>query len=70
MQERSIIPRTIFTISTKLGSARVKVAQRPHGKTIQPEYEDCINLAKTHQMALPQVQEIILQTAQALGLEN
>jgi len=70
LQERSVIPRTIFTISTKLGSARVKVAQRPHGKTIQPEYEDCINLAKTHQMALPQVQEIILQTAQALGLEN
>lgn len=69
-QERSAIPRTIFAIDTKLGTARVKVAHRPHGKTIQPEYEDCVKLAKIHQMALAQVQEIILQAAQDLGLQN
>jgi uncharacterized protein (DUF111 family) len=67
-QERRIIPRDIITIQTKLGTARVKVAHRPNHKTIQPEYEDCINLAKTHQMSLSQVQEIVLQTALDLGL--
>jgi len=70
LQERRIIPRTIFTVETKLGTARVKVASRPDRKTIQPEYEDCAYLAQIHQMALSRVQAIVLQAAQALGLDE
>ncbi len=68
IQERQIIPRTIVLIATKLGNARVKIAQRPNHKTIQPEYDDCVNLANLHQMPLMQVQEIVVRAAEALKL--
>jgi pyridinium-3,5-bisthiocarboxylic acid mononucleotide nickel chelatase len=69
-QERRIIPRTIFMVETKLGTARVKVAERSTHKTIQPEYEDCAYLAQIHQRALSEVQAIVVQAAQALGLDE
>jgi pyridinium-3,5-bisthiocarboxylic acid mononucleotide nickel chelatase len=66
-QERRIIPRQIVSIETKLGTARVKVADRDKTKTIQPEYEDCVKLAKIHLMPLSEVQAIVWQAAKELG---
>lgn len=66
LQERRIIPREIFSIETKLGTARVKIADRNKFKTIQPEYEDCVQLAKIHQLPLSEVQAIVLQIAQSI----
>ncbi len=66
-QERRIIPRRIVNIETKLGTARVKVADRDKSQTIQPEYEDCVRLAKFHQIPLSEVQAIVWQAAKELG---
>lgn len=66
-QERRIIPRQIVSIETKLGTARVKVADRDKSKTIQPEYEDCVKLAKIHQIPLSEVQAIVLQAYQEVS---
>ena len=68
LQERRIIPREILSIATKLGTARVKVADRNKSKTIQPEYEDCVKLAKIHQIPLSEVLAIVWQAAKELGL--
>jgi pyridinium-3,5-bisthiocarboxylic acid mononucleotide nickel chelatase len=69
-QERRIIPRQIVSIETKLGTARVKVADRDKSKTIQPEYEDCVKLAKIHQIPLSEVQAIVLQAYQEWTTKN
>jgi pyridinium-3,5-bisthiocarboxylic acid mononucleotide nickel chelatase len=66
LQERRIIPREIFSIETNLGTVRVKVADRNQSKTIQPEYEDCVYLAKIHQLPLAEVHKIVLEAAQAI----
>ncbi|MBE9190076.1 nickel pincer cofactor biosynthesis protein LarC [Gloeocapsopsis crepidinum LEGE 06123] len=52
LQQRTILPREIQKVGTKYGTVRVKVAWM--GKklvNIQPEYEDCAQLAKKHQIA-------------------
>ena len=49
LQERSCLPREIHTVATELGPVRVKVAYRGNSKeaiNVQPEYEDCAQLAR------------------------
>jgi pyridinium-3,5-bisthiocarboxylic acid mononucleotide nickel chelatase len=60
LQERVILPRTIYEVETIYGKARVKIAQRSdHIYTVQPEYEDCAQLARQHQIPLWQVQACV-----------
>ena len=60
LQERAILPRTIYEVETIYGKARVKIAQRSDLiYTVQPEYEDCARLARQHQVPLWQVQACV-----------
>jgi uncharacterized protein (DUF111 family) len=60
LQERVVLPRTIYEVETIYGKARVKIAQRgDHMYTVQPEYEDCAQLARQHQVPLWQVQACV-----------
>ena len=49
IQKRSILERNIETVNTKYGQIRVKIAHQ-QGKiiNIQPEYEDCVRLAREY----------------------
>nr|WP_242018496.1 nickel insertion protein [Pseudanabaena sp. FACHB-1998] len=58
-QERKILDREIHEVETKYGKARIKIAWRDGFATIQPEYEDCAKLARSHQVPLRQVQEAV-----------
>jgi pyridinium-3,5-bisthiocarboxylic acid mononucleotide nickel chelatase len=60
LQSRAILPRTIYEVETIYGKARVKIAQRSDCiYTVQPEYEDCAQLARQHQVPLWQVQACV-----------
>ena len=58
-QERKILQREIYEVETEYGKARVKIAWRDGFCTVQPEYEDCAKLARSHQIPLMQVQEAV-----------
>lgn len=52
LQQRTILPREIQQVETKYGSVRVKIARIGEKiVNVQPEYEDCAQLAKKHQIA-------------------
>ena len=59
LQERKILDREIHEVETEYGKARVKMAWRNGFWTIQPEYEDCARLARSQNVPLMQVQEIV-----------
>ncbi len=64
-QERSILHREIQSIDTKYGIVRIKVAWSEHlGKktiiNVQPEYEDCAQLAKAHQRPWREIHQMAL----------
>ena len=59
LQERKILHREIHEVETEYGKARVKIARRDGFLTIQPEYEDCASLARSHHVPLMQVQEAV-----------
>jgi pyridinium-3,5-bisthiocarboxylic acid mononucleotide nickel chelatase len=62
IQQRTVLQRQVETIATSLGSVRVKVAH--YGDRLvnaQPEYEDCAQLARQHQIPLQEVQSLALQ---------
>jgi len=66
MQQRAILPREIQSVQTKYGEVRVKVAwsNDSTGKTItnvQPEYEDCAELARTNNRSWREVHQLALQ---------
>jgi pyridinium-3,5-bisthiocarboxylic acid mononucleotide nickel chelatase len=69
-QEREVLKRETIWIDTIYGRSRVKIAQR-EGITIQPEYEDCVQLARQHQVSLIEIQKVVESTAKVLlELEN
>lgn len=59
LQERKILYREIHEVETEYGTARVKIAWRDGFCTIQPEYEDCAKLARSHNIPLIRVQEVV-----------
>ena len=65
-QERKILDREIHEVITEYGSARVKIARRQGFETVQPEYEDCAKLARSHNIPLTLVQQAVLQAGTAL----
>jgi uncharacterized protein (DUF111 family) len=56
---RKILYREIYEVETEYGKARVKIAWRDGFCTVQPEYEDCAILARSHNIPLIRVQEAV-----------
>ncbi|MBD0304692.1 MAG: DUF111 family protein, partial [Tolypothrix sp. T3-bin4] len=65
-QQRVILPREIQRVQTEYGEIRVKVAWNGSpDKTItnvQPEYEDCAELARANNRSWREVHQLALQT--------
>jgi pyridinium-3,5-bisthiocarboxylic acid mononucleotide nickel chelatase len=62
IQQRTVLRRQIETVEISLGNVRVKVAY--YGDRIvnvQPEYEDCAQLARQHAKPLQEIQQLALQ---------
>jgi pyridinium-3,5-bisthiocarboxylic acid mononucleotide nickel chelatase len=62
-QQRSTLDREFQTVETEYGTVQVKISSRD-GEivTVQPEYEDCAQLARKHQIPWKEVHRIALQT--------
>jgi pyridinium-3,5-bisthiocarboxylic acid mononucleotide nickel chelatase len=66
-QQRSTLAREIQTVETEYGKVRVKIAwegQATNKRTsnVQPEYEDCAELARKHNLPWREIQRIALQS--------
>lgn len=62
-QFRTILQREIQIIKTELGEVRVKIAKTgPRITHVQPEYEDCAEIARTQQISWREVHRIVLQS--------
>ncbi|MGQ9869387.1 nickel pincer cofactor biosynthesis protein LarC, partial [Leptodesmis sp.] len=66
LQERQILPRELQSVETAYGPVRVKVAwaegrDRPP-TNVQPEYEDCAQLARSHNQPWRQIQRAALES--------
>lgn len=66
LQERKILYREIHEVTTEFGKARIKIAWRDGFCTIQPEYEDCAKLARSHNVPLIRVQESVKIAGEAM----
>jgi hypothetical protein len=64
VQQRAILQRRHETISTAYGPVGVKVARSTEGTVInvQPEYEDCVQLAQSQHLPWYEVHRLALQT--------
>lgn len=62
LQERKILEREIVEVVTEYGTARVKIAKRDGFDTVQPEYEDCAKLARSHHVPLTKIQQAVWQS--------
>jgi hypothetical protein len=66
-QQRSILQREIQQVQTEYGFVRVKVAWTGHPNqkaiaNVQPEYEDCAELAKANNLPWREVHQLALNT--------
>ncbi|HEY9298210.1 MAG TPA: nickel pincer cofactor biosynthesis protein LarC [Phormidium sp.] len=62
-QQRSILQREIQKVSTPYGEVRVKIAGINGNITnVQPEYEDCAQLAKQNNQSWREIHRVALQT--------
>jgi len=62
-QQRTILGREIQTINTSYGTVRIKIARQGHTIiNVQPEYEDCVQLAQQQQLPWREIQRVALQT--------
>ncbi len=71
LQERKILHREVYEVITKYGKARVKFALRDQTYsdqvyTVQPEYEDCAELARSHNVPLTLIQEVVKLAGESL----
>jgi len=61
-QQRTILAREIQTVHTSYGTVRVKVARQGQAiVNVQPEYEDCVQLAQQQQLPWREIQRVVLQ---------
>ncbi len=64
LQHRSVLRRELHTLETPYGNVRIKLAwQGTHLRNVQPEYEDCAQLAQQHHLPWRQVHQTILELA-------
>ena len=67
IQPRSILAREIKTVKTDYGEVRVKFAQKGEQIiNIQPEYADCVRLAREHQIPFSVISASAYQVASRL----
>jgi len=55
LQQRWLLPRRELQLATPLGPVRIKEADRPGGRRFKPEHDDLLDLARQHQLPLPEV---------------
>jgi pyridinium-3,5-bisthiocarboxylic acid mononucleotide nickel chelatase len=65
LQTRSILPREMQSVVTKYGTIRVKVARNNLVNddsivNVQPEYDDCASIARSHQVPWREVHQLAL----------
>ncbi|MDZ8026808.1 MAG: nickel pincer cofactor biosynthesis protein LarC [Nostoc sp. DedQUE11] len=65
-QQRAILEREIQQVETEYGKVRVKVAWKGRSSekviaNVQPEYEDCAELARKHNIPWREIQRLALQ---------
>jgi uncharacterized protein (TIGR00299 family) protein len=63
---RTVVPREIVTVETVFGPIRVKIANRPGGKTVSPEHDDCVAVARARNVPLREVYRVAEAAASAL----
>jgi hypothetical protein len=65
-QERAILQREIQQVETQYGVVRVKVAwmEKEVIANVQPEYEDCAELARKHNIPWREIQQMVLHNWQ------
>lgn len=65
LQTRTVLNRMIQTVKTPYGPVRLKIASpdsgTDHPTQVQPEYEDCAQLARQHQVAWREIHRLALQ---------
>jgi pyridinium-3,5-bisthiocarboxylic acid mononucleotide nickel chelatase len=62
LQQRTVLQRQVTIVNTSLGPVRVKVAQYgEHRVNIQPEYEDCAQLARQQHQPLESIRQMALR---------
>ncbi len=64
LQQRSALEREFHNVETMFGVIQIKVARNQEGAivNVQPEYEDCAQIARHHQIAWREIHRIALQT--------
>jgi uncharacterized protein (TIGR00299 family) protein len=63
LQQRSILQREIQKVSTRYGEIRIKIAGTNGNITnVQPEYEDCAQLAKENNLSWREIHRLALQS--------
>lgn len=65
-QQRAILQREIQEVETEYGKVRVKIAWKEQSPekviaNVQPEYEDCADLARKHNIPWREIQRLALQ---------
>ncbi|MGK7897746.1 MAG: nickel pincer cofactor biosynthesis protein LarC [Xenococcus sp. (in: cyanobacteria)] len=73
IQQRSILDRQIESVATKYGEVKVKIASWGKGEdreiiNIQPEYEDCANLARKHNVPWREIHQQVI--SEVLKISN
>ncbi|QSJ20244.1 nickel pincer cofactor biosynthesis protein LarC [Nostoc sp. UHCC 0702] len=66
-QQRAILQREIQPVETEYGQVRVKIAWQGQSQNkvianVQPEYEDCAELARKHNIPWREIQRLALQS--------
>jgi uncharacterized protein (DUF111 family) len=66
-EQRTILPREIQQVEIAYGKVRVKIAWKGEGSdkvivNVQPEYEDCADLARKHHIPWREIQRLALQS--------
>jgi hypothetical protein len=65
-EARTVLPRRTVEVTTVYGPARVKLAERPDGRTTaKPEYEDCARLALDKDVPIADVFRAAARAAEA-----
>ncbi len=64
VQRRSWLDRAFHPVETEYGTVQIKVARQKDGTivNVQPEYEDCAQLARQHKVAWREIHRVALQT--------
>jgi uncharacterized protein (TIGR00299 family) protein len=64
--DRECLPREIVSVATPIGAVRFKVARRS-GRVVNavPEFEDCLELARTSGLSVKEVQALALKSYQS-----